>query len=155
MKCKIFTLRLQGDHRGADESALNDFLENAKVKMVFASVGSGIEPFWSVLLFYKGEPISGAKEPEFQYTALDSEPVLTPYEQAKYEELRRWRNKRAGQDGMAPYMIAHNKWLKQMVKLPVIMEEYLVKIKGFGEKRTQKYGDEILATLEGMENETK
>ena len=42
-----------------------------------------------------------------------------------------------------------------MVKLPVIIEEYLVKIKGFGEKRTQKYGDEILATLEGIENETK
>ena len=144
-----------GRSQGADESALNDFLENAKVKRVFASVGSGIEPFWSVLLFYEGEPISGNEKPELQYKPLGLEPVLTPHEQAKYEELRQWRNMRAVQDGIAPYMIAHNQWLKQMVKLPVIMEEYLVKIKGFGEKRTQKYGDEILAILEGIENETK
>jgi hypothetical protein len=53
------------------------------------------------------------------------------------------------QEGLKPYMIAHNAWLKAMVKLPVQTLDDFLGIKGFGEKRVRKYGDEILHILNG------
>jgi superfamily II DNA helicase RecQ len=48
-------------------------------------------------------------------------------------------------------MIAHNDSLMQIAILQVKSKEDLLKIKGFGEKRAEKYGDEILRVLDAME----
>lgn len=77
--------------------------------------------------------------------------VLTAEQEKRYLALRNWRNEQASQNGLAPYMIAHNDSLMQIAVLQVKSKEELLPVKGFGEKRVEKYGDEILRILNEAE----
>ena len=88
--------------------------------------------------------------PKREITIADSapEPIkLTAEQEQFYNALRNWRNERASQDGVPPYLIAHNDSLMQMATLPIETHEELLQVRGLGEKRVQKYGDEILRIL--------
>jgi len=141
MKCKYFSIRLQEDLSISDEATLNDFLKKIVVRQVYASLVNAPILFWSILVFYDKELHDEEHEEE-------SEPlILTADEEIVYKNLKKWRNIKAGAEGIAAYMIAHNKQLQKMVKLRVRTKEDFLKIKGFGEKRTEKYGDDILGIL--------
>jgi superfamily II DNA helicase RecQ len=164
MKCKTFKIHLQDEARDFEEVKLNKFLENATVHNVFASVVNN--EFWTVLAFYDDGATASVKsrfvrtvdeeiptktfteKPVVKAEAAPPEPIiLTDEEENIYAALREWRNMRASQDGLSPYMIAHNDSLMQMAKQHVKTLEELPNIKGFGEKRTQKYGEEILQII--------
>ena len=72
---------------------------------------------------------------------------LTAEQENAYNALRSWRNDRASQDGVPPYLIAHNDSLMQMASMNIETTEDLLQVKGLGEKRVEKYGDEILGIL--------
>lgn len=144
MKCKVFNIRLSEDYTESDESALNSFLETVKVSRIFSSIINGNISFWSVLVFYDD------KSEKVKHTVSTEEIILTPFEENIYEALKTWRNQQAGKEGFAPYMVAHNLWLKQMVKKRVKTKEDLLQIKGFGQKRTEKYGSNILKMIESF-----
>lgn len=61
-----------------------------------------------------------------------------------YEALCDWRTRKASEETLAPFIIAHNSWLKQIIKLNPATLHDLVGIKGFGERRASKYGKEII-----------
>jgi superfamily II DNA helicase RecQ len=142
MKCKIFNIRLSKNYFESDTSILNKFLENIKIVRIFSSFLSGNIPFWSILIFYeqKTEEVKSTK-------ASIEEIILAPEEEEIYEALRRWRNKQAMEEIIPPYIIAHNSWLKKIVKVNPKTKEDLLSIKGFGKKRVEKYGDEIIKIL--------
>ncbi|MDQ6788024.1 MAG: HRDC domain-containing protein [Acidobacteriota bacterium] len=171
MKCKTFKIHLDGEAQNFEEAKLNKFLENLNVRQIFSSlVGSD---FWSVLIFYDDDS-SVVKMPQQNQQKFENvtsiteqnlasrpvavktskpekipvEPIALNADEDKiYAVLRDWRNEQAARDGLPPYMIAHNDSLMLMTKTnPQTLEE-LVQIKGFGEKRAQKYGDEILRIL--------
>ena len=172
MRCKVFKIHLQNDF---DEIKLNEFLQNVTLNQVLASIVHDETPFWSVLVFYEdkidapdeksstskkiaqpintGSFVSGSiketlpkKEPA--PAAAVPEPIkLTAEQENSYNALRSWRNERASEDGVPPYLIAHNDSLMQMATLPIQTHEDLLQVKGLGEKRVQKYGDEILRIL--------
>lgn len=165
MKCKVFKIHPQNE---SDELKLNQFLESVELKQVFASVVNEEGHFWSVLAFYEDEKQFAAKieKPDSFISPLTGnsltppagkiektekpapEPiVLTDEQENDFNALKKWRNDRAAQDGLAPYMIAHNESLVQIAALPVKCSADLLQIKGFGEKRAQKYGEEILRIL--------
>ncbi len=165
MKCKVFKINPQNE---SDELELNQFLESVELKQIFASVVSENGHFWSVLAFYEDEKQSAAKieKPSGFISLLTDKPlvsqidkpekiekpapepiVLTAEQENDFNALKKWRNDRAAQDGLAPYMIAHNESLVQIAALLVKSPADLLQIKGFGEKRAQKYGDEILKIL--------
>ena len=80
------------------------------------------------------------------------EPVkLTAEQENSYNTLRNWRNERASRDGVPPYLIAHNDSLMQMATMSIKTPEDLLQVKGLGEKRVEKYGDEILHILSSIE----
>ncbi len=88
------------------------------------------------------------KETDQQYEeeqdVHQEEPELDSIEQELYKELDEWRSQKANEENLAPFIIAHNAFLKQIIKLrPKTMRE-LNGIKGFGERRINKYGREIL-----------
>lgn len=140
MKCRTFSIRIgPPEHTAADEATVDDFLGSVSMKRIYAALAGENHMAWSVLVFYEDKR---SDEPETQ-----DEIALTPEEELRYEDLRIWRNERAIQEGLAPYMIAHNTWLKLMVKMPARTVEDLLRVKGFGERRTAKYGDEILSIL--------
>jgi len=47
-------------------------------------------------------------------------------------------------------MIAHNSWLMQIAEMRITEKEELQKIKGFGKKRAEKYGDEIIQIVKSV-----
>lgn len=148
MKFKVFNIRLTDGLREQDEERLNQFLEAVVVKQVFASIAHTGVNIWSVLLCYEDE-LAMSEMTLSEVEEGEPPTILSPDEELVYQKLKRWRNERAMQEGIPPYMIAHNAWLTAMVKLPVQTKDDLLRIKGFGERRTQKYGDEILGVLYG------
>ncbi len=59
-------------------------------------------------------------------------------------ELKKWRLKRAGHDSVPPYVVAHDSMLEAVaVKLPST-EQALLGIKGFGGRKIEQYGEDIL-----------
>ena len=72
-----------------------------------------------------------------------------------FSELRSWRNQHARQLGFAPYIIASNALLREIViKHPQSLSE-LLDIKGFGKKKAQNFGKAILEILKKYPREKK
>ncbi len=80
-------------------------------------------------------------------TVQQSETGLDNAELEIYEALRNWRTQKASEENLAPFVIAHNSWLKQIIRLHPSTPHDLIEVKGFGEKRARKYGKEILEIL--------
>ncbi len=143
MKCKVYNIRLS-DEFANDEANLNKFLDGIAVKRIFTSF-TGMS--WFTLIFYEEVP--------YKVNSKSSEEiVLSPEEQELYDILRNWRNEQAKAGDLQPYIIANNLSLKHMVKKQVKTKEDLLQIKGFGAKRTEKYGDDILKVIESYILET-
>lgn len=179
MKCKTFKIHLQDETGNFDEMKFNKFLENVTLSQTFASVINN--EFWSIVVFYEeGEttsqsfpknqsfakvrnfperiqtedyqPVKTLTDKPVKAESVAPEPIVLTAEQEKsYAALRNWRNEQASQTGLAPYMIAHNDSLMQIAILQIKSKEDLLQIKGFGEKRAEKYGDEILKVLSMVE----
>lgn len=179
MKCKTFKIHLQDETGNFDEMKFNKFLETVTLSQVFASIVNN--EFWSIVVIYEEGAMAQSfpknqnfvKERQFsernqvpenfqpaktfvekpaKAEIMPPEPIVLTAEQEKtYAALRNWRNEQASQTGLAPYMIAHNDSLMQIAILPVKSKEDLLQIKGFGEKRAEKYGDEILRVLSMVE----
>ncbi len=63
-------------------------------------------------------------------------------------ELKQWRLQRASADHLPPYVIAHDSALELIaIELPRSKGQ-LIKLKGFGPTKLDKYGDELLAIVE-------
>lgn len=68
------------------------------------------------------------------------------------EYIREWRRNISKQKGIAAFVIMHDTTLEQLCSaLPSSLSE-LRRVPGFGEKKTEMYGDEILAALERFRN---
>lgn len=70
-----------------------------------------------------------------------------PYDEAVFERLKAWRLKRAQQDKVSAFIVAHNNLLEELARRKPQSRQALLGIKGFGQNKLQKYGDEILAVL--------
>lgn len=75
------------------------------------------------------------------------EPELDSIELELYKELSDWRARKAREEGLAPFIISHNSWLKEIIKLRPKSIKELNAIKGFGERRVNKYGKDIIAII--------
>jgi superfamily II DNA helicase RecQ len=162
MKCKTFTIHLQEETRNFEEAELNRFLERVAIRQTFATLVR--DEYWSVLVFYEDASRSAAAQitpqenfpapiPAKQTASKTAEAsgseaiILSPEQENKFNLLKQWRNERAAEDGLPPYMIAQNESLMQIAAARIEKVEDFLDIKGFGEKRAQKYGEEILNIL--------
>lgn len=68
-----------------------------------------------------------------------------------FQELRKWRRQQAQQESKSAYFVATNRMLHMVTAfLPHTMEE-LRQIPGFGKRKAEAYGSEILAVTAGKE----
>jgi superfamily II DNA helicase RecQ len=147
MKVKVFRVRLVDGYQAQDEAVLNQFLDGLAVTQVFASM---VQDAWSVLVAYEpGEAESEVFVEDAEVEVGEPDLPLSREEEAAYERLKHWRAERAAQERVPAYFIAHNRWLKALVRLPVRTVDDLLHVKGFGEKRVRRYGDDILRILNG------
>ena len=93
------------------------------------------------------EPDENEPDTEKPPKGKNEEPELDIKEQKLYESLVRWRSQKANEGNLAPFIIAHNSWLKQIVKMRPNNPKELNQIVGFGERRVNKYGKEIISII--------
>lgn len=181
MKCKTFKIHLREEAENLEETKFNEFLESVTLSQIFASVvgsefwsivvfyeegaaasqslarenrfaESGTIRFPQASQTEDFQPVKTTLEKPNKIESAPVEPVVLTAEQEKrFLALRNWRNEQASQNGLAPYMIAHNDSLMQIAIVQVENKEDLLQIRGFGEKRAEKYGDEILRILSAIE----
>ncbi|ETD00103.1 RQC domain-containing protein, partial [Asaia sp. SF2.1] len=75
--------------------------------------------------------------------ALDEE------ERARFEALRRWRREEAREQEIPPYVIFHDAVLTEIARENPDSVEALSDIKGVGASKLKRYGDAVIAALEG------
>lgn len=146
LKAKIFKIRLSEEFQAEDESFLNDFLESVKVVEVKSSViHAPPDKFWTILVLY--EDLDEAQAYAVERVLYDTSEPLTPEEEEIYIRLRSWRDIKARQENLPPYMILHSSHLKAIVKVfPKALDDFR-KIAGLSRRKVEKYAEEILNVL--------
>jgi superfamily II DNA helicase RecQ len=142
MYVQLFTIRIASPHFLEDQQKLNDFLQQVKfVKSATHFVETTEQQHWSVLLHYENKP--QAKENLVTVEEAD----LTPGSLYVLECLKQWRTDKAAALSIPKFMICHNSELINIAFHHPKNKEALGNIKGFGAKKIEKYGDEIIAVL--------
>jgi superfamily II DNA helicase RecQ len=159
MRCKIFTVPLDSGAGLDCERKIDGFMDANNVKRIFASLANQQEgPVWSVLFFYEGEApvmrqaaaspsVAAGSEHSPSNHAMGSGAPLSGEQVRSIIALKKWRADAAASEGVPLYMVAQNKWLEEMVRMPARTLDDLKKIAGFSDWRVQKYGAKIVEIL--------
>lgn len=168
MQIRAFHIRLSKEHQHEDEKALNGFLSQVTVKKTASQFVTAQMNYWSVLVYYEPlqipeilpqtqrlpdagqiRSVMELNGPQRAKTVIEKIP-LTEEEKALLEALNHWRGERAKMIKLPNYMICFYSELEEVVrKKPQTLSE-LAHIKGFGPRKIEKYGEEILAVLNAL-----
>jgi superfamily II DNA helicase RecQ len=149
MKLKVFHIRLTKENLYPDQEKINIFLENVSVKKTSATLIQGNPNFWSVLVFYNDKKVE-IQNKKTEKISIPDESCLSDEEMIIYCTLKEWRNDMAKTLNIPHFIICHNAELITIAKVkPRTMEE-LQTIKGFGETKIAKFGEDILALLNSI-----
>ena len=145
---RILTIAFDPEAGGFPDETLRQFASGVRIESssaVFFQYGD--VPYWSVFIDY--EPLMAGKEEMGPSTT-----GLNRWQRLLLAELRKWRTETARQDGVPPYVVATNRVLVQLaLRAPRNLEE-LKLVKGFGEKRRQRYGKELLERVDAFFEES-
>lgn len=144
MKVRLFIIRLDSDKLAEDEKQLNDFLETVEfVKSDSHFVESKVN-YWSVLVHYKEKikaEITSSQRNEVVEQGLNSN------QKELYNALKQWRFEKSQKLKIPMVSICHNSELLNIIIRKVKTPTDLRCIKGFGEVKVERYGDEILSIV--------
>ena len=88
----------------------------------------------------------GPSKPESAGYAPD---FADPVDAALYDALRDWRKLTAASLGKRPFMVLNQKTLENVVQLRPTNESALLAVHGIGPKKSARYGDAVLAIVNG------
>ena len=77
----------------------------------------------------------------------DDDAPLTPEQAELYEQLRNKRRELASRHAVSAYIIATNKDLDALVRARPSSSEELLRVRGFGPKKVEQWGEELLEVL--------
>ena len=142
MNIKVFNIRLSKEHCQEDQNRMNQFLDSVEIKLTSTNfVTTTTVDFWSAVVFY---------EPKKETKTTMVERELTDDEKKIYAALKKWRSDKAQQLMLPHYMICHNSELASIaVQKPQTLRDFK-NVKGFGENKTDNYGDDIIALLNAL-----
>lgn len=146
MKIKVFHLRLTKENLQTDQDNLNEFLESVFVKKTSTELIVGQPNYWSILVFYDDQKIEKHSN---QYVE-DYYSELTTEEKIIYDTLKQWRYDKAHELNVPSFIVCHNIELMEVAKIKPQTLDELIKIKGFGEQKIAKHGEDILAVLNSI-----
>lgn len=146
MQVQLFLLRPCEPEFSKDKEVIDRFLSKTEVIQMESSLVHTGESLWSILVFYR-VPSDASKRQKAQLSSLALEDKLDEESRIKLEALKTWRNDEAKKRGLAPYHIASNKELLQLIEQrPKTLEE-LGALKGFGAFKLDNFGEELLHQL--------
>lgn len=80
-------------------------------------------------------------------TALADIPPVSPPDPQLFERLRQLRTELAEEEGVAPFIIFHDKTLKAIAGFKPMTSAALLEIPGIGEMKVERYGKRVLAVI--------
>ena len=149
MQIKLFTIPITGVEDFNKE--LNGFLSSNKIIEIEKQlIQTDTQVFWCFYISYIPKAIVGTirQNENIKRKKIDYKEVLAESEFKKFEELREIRKELAKEDAVSAFVIATDAELSEIAKIKDITLASLKKIKGFGDKKAQKYGERILKTFE-------
>jgi ATP-dependent exoDNAse (exonuclease V) alpha subunit len=99
------------------------------------------------------QDVSDAPEESIASTEHD-EVQAVEYDEALFDELRRWRLERARVERIAPFMVLHDATLQELARRKPTTPQKLLATKGFGPMKAEKFGSEVLEIIAGTEEKT-
>ncbi len=148
MKIRVFTLRFDPAQGGFDDGELRAFMDGHDVIDVEREFFKHQRTPW-MMLMVRYEPAQVPREKSWRPPAASGEADeaagLDPVQRGRYESLRSWRNARARSEGIPTYGILHNNQLAELAKLEPQTLADLAKVKGIGERKRAKYGDDLVS----------
>lgn len=143
---KIVTIPFNTKISAFDEETLNKFCLNKKIKNYRAEffVFEGC-PYWTLFLEY---------DMAVEHQNPDVTADLNEEEKVIFEKLKMWRRQKAEDEGIPVYIIANNNELKDLLKQRPKSLEDLKNVRGFGVKKIEKYGKDILEILSAFNEKT-
>ena len=148
MKVKHFRVRVSGEHLQNDQDAINQFLTEVTVEKTATNFITGMIDYWSVLVFYSPKTENTKENNETEKVAVLNYEELTQEEKNTLNSLKHWRSETSSKLGLPQYMICHNSELMTIAKMRPDSIEDLKKIKGFGQHKINRYGNDILSLLQ-------
>ncbi len=143
MNIRVFNIRLSKEFCIVDQNRMNEFLDSVEVKLTSTNfVTTGTTDYWSAVVFYdikKSTEKPKEEKPNFE--------DLSQHEKEIFMALKQWRNDMASDLGWSAFRICHNSHLMAIADAKPETLEELIQVKGFGEIRSEKYGEDILAIL--------
>lgn len=144
MKIKVFSIGLKAEMLEKDQRVLNEFLTTVTFKKSstqFVEKGN----YWSVLVHYDDNEIT--KPASLERKSFED---LSIKDQQVYLYLKEWRTNKAEKLQQKNYMICHNSELIDLAMYKPSNLDELQQIKGFGQQKVEKFGDDILAILNAV-----
>lgn len=153
MKIKVFNIRLNKENFEFDQKIVNDFLENVEMKKSSTSFVEGKVNYWSIIIHYL-EKNESELETENQKSETKkpklAESDLTKDELIIVDYLKQWRTEKAQEEMLPAYMILSNLDIYSVAKEKPSNFSELLNVHGFGEKKVEKYGDDIISLLNAI-----
>jgi superfamily II DNA helicase RecQ len=147
MNLKLFNTRLSAENAASDQETINSFMESVSVKKTSTQFVPGNPDFWSILVFYEDYNGTHTKRKETEKQPALTEANLTESELHILTALKLWRKDRAAEINLPEFMVFHNATLLAVAKEKPQTLLDLSRIKGLGEQKITKYGDDIIAIL--------
>jgi len=138
MPIRIFTIPFDPEKELFSDEDLSQFLLNKYVKKLqseFFQIND--RAFWTVFIEY--EAVVSSEKP-----ASDD---LNEAEQLLMKRLKEWRKDKAEKEGIPVFIIATNKQFIDVIKRAPRNLEALRDIHGFGKKKIDRYGGEIVKII--------
>lgn len=136
------------------EDAVNKFLQGKRIhhwSTSFTDAG------WNIVLVYEPErqqqrtnhrPTEHQHAPKKNEKPVEYIPDLSPEQVPLYETIRRWRNTRAREENIKPYVLFNNKQLEDIVKArPADTETLKSIVPDMNPEHFEKYSGEIVGML--------
>ncbi len=150
MQVKLFNTRIDADTLVADQQAINSFMETVTVKNTATQFVNGSPDFWSILVFYETAEKSNPKKTKPIETAAVPEGEESPLTEEQNQillALKTWRKDKANEIQQPEFMIFSNGTLLGLVKAKPRKLTDLHLVKGIGEAKVTRYGDDLMAIL--------
>ncbi|MCP4398574.1 MAG: hypothetical protein GY801_14915, partial [bacterium] len=136
---RLFTIPFDPKQELFQDEELRAFLLNKQIKTLrpefFQANGKA---YWSIFAEY---------ENVFS-TDIEKSDGLNEPQKLLFQRLREWRKETANKEGIPVFIIANNSQLAEVVLRDPKTLESLRQIHGFGKKKVDKYGKEILGMIE-------
>lgn len=143
---KIITVHYNEKIQGFNDEEINKFCINKVVKSMKYKFVNELElKYWTVFIEY--EELGGVIE--------KTEVNLSDADKIFLEKLKIWRKETAKKEGLPVFRIANNKQFEDIINNKPKTLEALKNINGFGKKKVEKYGKDIVEIVKSFYGDEK